>query len=54
MMARGVQFDILGESYYPQWHGTTHQLQSNITDLSTRYKFNIIVCRVLATQAGGK
>jgi beta-galactosidase/arabinogalactan endo-1,4-beta-galactosidase len=43
MMSRGVQFDILGESYYPRWHGTTQQLQSNLTDLSTRYKFDVIV-----------
>src|SRR5258706_2541465 len=43
MMSRGAQFDILGESYYPQWHGTTQQLQSNLNDLSTRYKFNVIV-----------
>ena len=22
MIARGVHFDVIGESYYPKWHGT--------------------------------
>jgi arabinogalactan endo-1,4-beta-galactosidase len=43
MMSRGMQFDILGESYYPRWHGTTQDLQNNLADLSNRYNFNIIV-----------
>ncbi len=43
MMARGVQFDIIGESYYPQWHGTLADLKNNLTDLSGRYQQDIIV-----------
>jgi arabinogalactan endo-1,4-beta-galactosidase len=43
MISRGVPFDLIGESYYPQWHGTLQQLDSNLTDLAGRYKQDIIV-----------
>jgi arabinogalactan endo-1,4-beta-galactosidase len=43
MLARGVHFDIIGESYYPQWHGTPAMLKSNLTDLAKRYKQKIVV-----------
>ncbi len=43
MLARHIDFDVIGESYYPRWHGTLKQLDSNLTDLSTRYKQDIIV-----------
>ncbi|MCU0377939.1 MAG: glycosyl hydrolase 53 family protein [Bacteroidales bacterium] len=37
MIARGVDFDIIGLSYYPRWHGTLDDLQGNLLDLITRY-----------------
>jgi len=37
MLARGVEFDIIGLSYYPRWHGTLEDLQSNMQDLLVRY-----------------
>ncbi len=43
MLARGVNFDIIGQSYYPEWHGTTTDLNNNLTDLATRYGKEIIV-----------
>ena len=43
MLARGVQFDVIGESYYPRWHGTLDDLRNNLTDLAKRYKQDIIV-----------
>ncbi len=43
MISRGVEFDVIGESYYPQWHGTLDSLKKNLTDLSMRYKKNVIV-----------
>ncbi|MBD0333536.1 MAG: glycosyl hydrolase 53 family protein, partial [Chitinophagaceae bacterium] len=43
MFARGVQFDVLGESYYPKWHGTLEDLQNNLTDLANRYAKPIII-----------
>ncbi len=42
-IARGVEFDIIGQSYYPRWHGTLDDLKSNLTDLTGRYKQDIIL-----------
>lgn len=43
MLVRNVQFDVIGESYYPQWHGTLDDLKKNLTDLSLHYKQDVIV-----------
>ncbi|MEO6167095.1 MAG: glycosyl hydrolase 53 family protein [Chitinophagales bacterium] len=43
MISRGVQFDIIGQSYYPQWHGTISDLKNNLADLSTRYPQDVVV-----------
>ncbi|MFC0514718.1 arabinogalactan endo-beta-1,4-galactanase [Mucilaginibacter angelicae] len=43
MLKRGVKFDIIGESYYPEWHHTPDSLKRNLTDLTTRYKQDVIV-----------
>lgn len=48
MLARGVDFDIIGESYYPQWHGTLEDLKNNLTDLATRYRQPVIVAEYTA------
>ncbi|MDX1407496.1 MAG: glycosyl hydrolase 53 family protein [Saprospiraceae bacterium] len=37
MLARGVEFDIIGLSYYPRWHGTLSDLDANMRDLIRRY-----------------
>ena len=39
----GVEFDIIGLSYYPWWHGTLDDLDANIDDLAARYGKEIIV-----------
>ncbi|CAN5599086.1 hypothetical protein BH10BAC2_BH10BAC2_32290 [soil metagenome] len=43
MLKRDVKFDIIGQSYYPQWHGTLDSLQYNMNDLSKRYKQDVIL-----------
>jgi len=43
MLARGVEFDVLGLSYYPRWHGTLEDLYRNVHDLAGRYRKPIIV-----------
>jgi beta-galactosidase len=43
MISRGVPFDVIGESYYPKWHGTLEDLRDNLTDLATRYKRDVFV-----------
>ncbi|MCB9054803.1 MAG: glycosyl hydrolase 53 family protein [Chitinophagales bacterium] len=43
MIARGVEFDVIGESYYPKWHGTLEDLEYNLNDLGRRYDRDVIV-----------
>jgi len=43
VLKRGVEFDILGQSYYPKWHGTLDDLCTNLNELALRYKHPIIV-----------
>jgi beta-galactosidase len=43
MLARGVSFDVIGESYYPKWHGTLDDLRDNLNDLVRRYNKDVIV-----------
>lgn len=43
MVARGVHFDVIGESYYPKWHGTLDDLRDNLNDLARRYDKDVIV-----------
>jgi arabinogalactan endo-1,4-beta-galactosidase len=33
----GVDFDVIGLSFYPWWHGTLTDLEANLADLATRY-----------------
>ncbi len=42
-LEQGIEFDILGQSYYPKWHGTLGDLKANLTDLAQRYEQPIIV-----------
>lgn len=41
--ARSVDFDIIGISYYPYWHGTMADLQNNMDTISTQYNKDVIV-----------
>lgn len=43
MQAAGVQFDVIGQSYYPKWHGTIADLQANLTQLARRYPQDVVV-----------
>lgn len=43
MLSKNVVFDVIGESYYPKWHGTIDDLRKNLNDLSKRYIQDIIV-----------
>lgn len=43
IIAQGVEFDIIGQSYYAQWHGTMSDLRENLLDLAIRYKQPIVV-----------
>ncbi len=43
MIARGAHFDVIGQSYYPKWHGTLNDLENNLNDLVRRYNKDVIV-----------
>ena len=38
-----AEVDIIGQSYYPKWHGELDGLKANLTDLATRYHKPIVV-----------
>lgn len=40
---REVPFDVIGISYYPYWHGSLGQLQTNLNDITARYDRDVIV-----------
>ncbi|ADI15152.1 glycoside hydrolase family 53 protein [Truepera radiovictrix] len=41
---RGItDFDIIGLSFYPYWHGTLQGLSHNLADISARYDKDVIV-----------
>ena len=45
-VSRGEDFDVIGLSYYPFWHGTIDDLTNNMNDLSARYGKDVIVAEV--------
>ena len=45
-MERGEDFDYIGLSYYPFWHGTLQMLEDNMNDMAARYGKELIVAEV--------
>ncbi len=43
---RGEDFDIIGLSYYPFWHGSMEALKNNMDDISARYGKDVVVAEV--------
>src|SRR5665647_3018699 len=41
--AEGVDFDVIGLSYYPFWHGTMGELAYNLNDISQRYDKDVLI-----------
>ena len=39
----GVEYDIIGQSYYPEWHGTLEELETNANALVLKYNKPLIV-----------
>ncbi len=42
----GEDFDYIGLSYYPFWHGTLQMLEDNMNDISVRYGKDLIIAEV--------
>lgn len=45
-MRYGEDFDLIGLSYYPFWHGSLQQLTDNMNDIALRYGKDLIVAEV--------
>lgn len=45
-MERGEDFQIIGLSYYPFWHGSLEDLQNNMNDLVVRYGKELVIAEV--------
>lgn len=43
LAAFGIDYDIIGLSYYSWWHGTLEELTENLNDLAGRYRKPIVV-----------
>ncbi|MFH1866221.1 MAG: glycosyl hydrolase 53 family protein [Candidatus Eisenbacteria bacterium] len=43
LVEQGVDFDMIGLSFYPWWRGTLNELRANMHDLATRYGRGIVV-----------
>jgi arabinogalactan endo-1,4-beta-galactosidase len=41
--ARGIDFDLVGLSYYPFWHGSLEDLRGTVTDLAVRFGKDVVV-----------
>ena len=46
IIARGVAFDVIGQSYYPWWHGTLLELRDNLAFMAENYDKDIILVEV--------
>jgi arabinogalactan endo-1,4-beta-galactosidase len=43
VLSRDVDFDVIGQSYYPFWHGSLDDLRHNLVDTAQRYDKDIVV-----------
>jgi arabinogalactan endo-1,4-beta-galactosidase len=39
----GVDFDVIGQSYYPNWHGTIKNLSDNLRETINRYHKDVMI-----------
>lgn len=43
LTSAGVDFDVIGQSYYPNWHGTIENLRDNLRETVDRYNKDVMV-----------
>jgi len=46
LLQRGVEFDVIGQSYYPWWHGSLLELRDCLAFMAERYHKDIILVEV--------
>ncbi|MBX3432500.1 MAG: glycosyl hydrolase 53 family protein [Pirellulales bacterium] len=39
----GIEFDVIGQSYYPWWHGSLDDLRANLDFMAARYEKDIVI-----------
>ena len=39
----GIDYDVIGQSYYPNWHGTLENLRDNLRETITHYHKDVMV-----------
>jgi arabinogalactan endo-1,4-beta-galactosidase len=44
--AQGVEFDVIGQSYYPWWHGSLLDLRENLNFMAMAYRKDIVLVEV--------
>jgi arabinogalactan endo-1,4-beta-galactosidase len=42
----GVEFDVIGQSYYPWWHGSLDDLRTNLAFMAEEYPRDIMLVEV--------
>lgn len=53
MQAQGVNWDVTGLSYYCYWHGTISAMQSNVSDMKSRYNKPVVIVETSYTFSTG-
>lgn len=43
VLSEGVEFDSIGLSYYPWWHGSMQEFERNLHDLASRYQKDLVL-----------
>lgn len=43
LFAQGIDVDVIGQSYYPMWHGSLADLAANLDDTATRYGKDVVI-----------
>lgn len=46
LLSYGIEFDVIGQSYYPWWHGTLLDLRENLIFMATKYRKDILLVEV--------
>ncbi len=42
----GVEYDVIGQSYYPWWHGSLNDLRTNLEHMARTYEHDIVLVEV--------
>jgi arabinogalactan endo-1,4-beta-galactosidase len=46
LLQHGVEFDVIGQSYYPWWHGSLLELRDNLAFMAETYRKEIVLVEV--------